>query len=55
MANKKDPKQQEAKKAVREYKEWEKQQKQFLDDFAVMEDYLDALSKSLKGEKTEEK
>ena len=38
-----------AEKAIREYKQWELEQKQFLEDFQMMEDYLDALSKQLKG------
>lgn len=36
-------------KAMREYKQWELDQKQFMDDFAIMEDYLDSLSKQLTG------
>lgn len=42
-------KRKQAEKAIREYKQWELQQMQFLEDFQVMEDYLDALSKKLKG------
>ena len=48
-------KRKEAEKAIREYKQWELQQRQFLEDCQVMEDYLDALSKSLKGNKKAEK
>ncbi len=42
-------KRKKAEKAIREYKQWELEQKQFLEDFQMMEDYLDALSKQLKG------
>ena len=42
-------KRKKAEKAIREYKQWELQQMQFLEDFQVMEDYLDALSKKLTG------
>ncbi len=41
-------KRKQAEKAIREYKQWELQQKQFLEDFQMMEDYLDALNASLK-------
>ena len=50
MSSKEDKKKKkEMEKTIREYKQWELDQKQFLDDFQMMEDYLDALSKQLKG------
>lgn len=50
-------KRKEMEKVVREYKDWEIQQAQFNADFQMMEDYLEELNRTLKGntKKTEEK
>lgn len=54
MAN--TDKKEKAESKIRELKDWEIRNKQFLEDFQVMEDYLDALAKKLKGngEETEQ-
>lgn len=50
MAKKEEKdKREQAKETVRELKEWEKRNKQFLDDFQMMEDYLDELARTLKA------
>ncbi|MDO4977539.1 MAG: hypothetical protein Q4E53_09785 [Eubacteriales bacterium] len=57
MGNKEEKqKKKEMEKAVREYKQWEIQQAQFNADFQMMEDYLEELNRTLKGNsKKEEK
>lgn len=53
MAN--EDKREKAESKIRELKDWEIRNKQFLEDFQVMEDYLDALAKQLKGNPEEAK
>lgn len=50
MAKKEEKdKREQAKETVRELKEWEKRNIQFLEDFQMMEDYLDELARTLKA------